>query len=167
LFFRYFHKHEAAQILDSARAYYQQTNDIIGLGNIELTLGDWLVAPFSCPEVWNSYLGHATSDSSLHWQVEAAEAAIDLSSVPEARQHYQAALRLFTWRNGPRGVAAARMRLGYLSALKGLAVTDVDFATHFAEARQEIQVAAAMFHETGDIMAFQLCQAHLSLCDIG
>ncbi|KAL4755746.1 CHAT domain-containing protein [Aspergillus foveolatus] len=167
LYYRYFHKQEATQILDSARAYYDQTNDMVGLGNIELTLGDWLAAPFSCPEVWNSYLEQATSDNSLHWQVEAAEAAIDRSSIAEARRHYEAALRLFTTQNALRGVAAVRLRLGYLSALKGLAITDVDFEKHFAVARQEIQAAAAVFHDTEDIMAFQLCQAHLSLCDVG
>ncbi|KAJ6140408.1 hypothetical protein N7471_006894 [Penicillium samsonianum] len=167
LYYRYFHKQEAAQILDSARAYYDQTYDMVGLGSIELTLGDWLVAPLSCPEVWNSYLEQATSDSSLHWKVEAAEAAIDISSIAKARWHYELALPLFTSQNALRGMAAARLRLGYLSALEGLAVTDADFEKHFAAARQEIQAAATMFEDTGDIMAFQLCQAHLSLCDVG
>jgi tetratricopeptide (TPR) repeat protein len=167
LLFRYSHKEEARHILDSVRAYYEQTNDLVGLGNINLTLGDWLVAPLSCPEVWNCFLDEGRSDNSLHWQVEAAETAIDLNCIQEARRHYEAPLQLFTSGNRLRGVAAVRMRLGYLSALKGLAVTDVEFEKHFAVARLGIQAAAAMFYDTGDIMAFQLCQAHLSLCDVG
>ncbi|KAF7587638.1 hypothetical protein BBP40_006922 [Aspergillus hancockii] len=167
LFARYFEKEEARKILRSARAYYEQSGDMVGLGNIELTLGDWLVAPLSCPEVWNSFLEEGTSNNSLHWKIEAAEAAIDINSVGEAKRHYDQALRLFTSRNALRGVAAVKLRLGYLSVVKGLAITDVEFEKDFAAARQELQAAAALFHDTGDTIAFQLCQAHLSLCDVG
>ncbi|KAL3449173.1 CHAT domain-containing protein [Aspergillus insuetus] len=167
LYYRYSHKKESAQILESARAYYDQTYDMIGLGNIELTLGDWLTAPLSCPEVWNSYLEEGASDNTLHWQVEAAEAAINFNFTAKGRWHYETALLIFTSQNALRGMAAARLRLGYLSAVKGLAVTDVDFEKHFTAARQDIQAAATMFEDTGDVMSFQLCQAHLSLCDVG
>ncbi|GLA09385.1 hypothetical protein AnigIFM60653_011465 [Aspergillus niger] len=164
---RYCEKEEAMHILQSARAFYEQTDDMAGLGNIKLTLGDWLVAPLSCPEVWNSFLAEGGSDNSLHWKVEAAEAAINISSVGEARRYYNEALRLFTAAKALRGVAAVRLRLGYLSALRGLAIVDVDIEKHFAASRQEIQAAAAIFHDTGDIMGSRLCQAHLCLCDVG
>ncbi|KAE8358108.1 hypothetical protein BDV27DRAFT_169764 [Aspergillus caelatus] len=167
LFARYFEKEDARKILRSARVYYEQSDDMVGLGNIELTLGDWLVAPLSCPEVWNSFLEEGTGDNSLHWKIEAAEAAIDINSVGEAKRHYDKALRLFTSRNALRGVAAVRLRLGYLSVVKGLAITDIEFEKDFAAARQELQAAAALFHDTGDTMAFQLCQAHVSICDVG
>lgn len=62
--------------------------------------------------------------------------------------------------NAPRGMAAVILRLGYLSVLQGVTIIDIESEKNFVAALEEIQAVAAMFEDSGDNMAFRICQAH-------
>ncbi|KAL2833768.1 CHAT domain-containing protein [Aspergillus cavernicola] len=158
-------RQEAMRELSVADHLYSQMDDMAGLAEIQLTLGDWEVAPLSSPEVWNSFLAEGTYDTSLHWQIDKAEADVDVECVDEAKARYETALDLFKCVDVRRGVAATSLRLGYLSVLKGM--RHIDFEEDYVAAKDEIESSMRLSNELGDVFAFRLGQAQLALCVVG
>ncbi|KAI2899623.1 hypothetical protein CBS11852_3190 [Aspergillus niger] len=156
---------EALHTLDTARELYRQVSDRIGLGNCELKLGDWLVAPLSASEVWNTFLEESTWDDSIHWQTENTEAQIETARVNDAHVHYQNAARHFEAEGSIRGIAATEMRFGFLNILEGM--SRLEFEVYFTRAKERVAESANLFVEAGDIMGYQICLAQISLCEIG
>lgn len=163
--FRGARRQEAVRELDAVESLCNELNDIVGLANVALTRGDWLVAPVSNPDVWNSCLGEGTYDSSLHWEIDIAEVNADIQSTDKPLSYYNDALFFFESANVQRGVAAVRSRLGYLAVVEGLQKTN--FECYFSAASDNFEQSSRILRETGDDMAFQLSQAHLALCAIG
>ncbi|KAL4744707.1 CHAT domain-containing protein [Aspergillus terricola var. indicus] len=158
-------KEEAMRYLSHADNLYGQINDIGGLAEVQLTLGDWEVAPVSSPEVWNSFLAEGTYDTSLHWQVNNKEMEFDIEQFDDTKARYETALNLFKDADVNRGVAAVFLRLGYLRLMQGM--RNLDFEGGYAAAREDIESSTRISADLGDVFVCQLGQAQLALCAVG
>ncbi|PTU21812.1 hypothetical protein P175DRAFT_0492437 [Aspergillus ochraceoroseus IBT 24754] len=156
---------EAMKDVQTAEQLFRTTDDVVGLANIELALGDLVAAPLSSPLVWNAFLAEGTYDTTSYWQIDKAEWEVDSGHIRETMASYQKALDLFASANVRRGMAAARMRLGYVKLLEGMRL--IDYELTFAAAKDDFELATALSSEAGDAMAFQLGVAQLALCAIG
>jgi tetratricopeptide (TPR) repeat protein len=122
--------------------------------------GDWLAAPLSSPGVWNFLIKEGLDSSDLGWTIESLEFDSRLAGrgdIVEAESAYAAAGRLFEDAGARRGLAALRLREGYLAALEG----------DYASAVRHGSAALEHFEATGDLLGTQLARTHLLLGSVG
>jgi CHAT domain-containing protein/tetratricopeptide (TPR) repeat protein len=152
-------KIEPAQtFLQTAHATYGQGGDAAGAAMCQMTWGDWLAAPFSTPAVWNLAIRASSSEGSfLAWTMEAREFSGDGIDADGAASAYDEAERLFRQASTPRGVAALRLRRGYLATLTG----------DYQAAADHVLQAQQGFQDSGDHLGYWTARAHYALARIG
>lgn len=147
----------AEQLLEVAIAGYTSANDPAGLAACYMRRGDWLAAPFSTPLALNLALRSSTVDGS---QLTSSMEALEFSSVGQdaaaALAAYAEAEHLFQQAHAPRGLAAIRLRRGYLAFL-------ADDAQAALAAAQE---AETQFAASGDRLGYWLARIHVALMRI-
>ena len=104
------------EFLDRAQTTYQYANDPAGVAACLMTRADGQCAPFSTPLAWNFALqDSSTEGSNLPVPLETDEfRAPSAGAIAEALTAYEQAERLFQQANAWRGMAAVRLRRGYL-----------------------------------------------------
>ncbi|MGH2541174.1 MAG: hypothetical protein ACRDIB_00160, partial [Ardenticatenaceae bacterium] len=141
-----------------AQQRYERANDLIGSAVCRMMQGDWLAAPFSGPAVWDfSIQDSGSAGSDLSWTVEADEFNEAGRDPERARAAYEVAERLFRQANAPRGLAALRLRFGYLAML----------ADDWAGAIEHVVESQRAFDAAGDRLGGWLAAAHSALARIG
>jgi CHAT domain-containing protein/tetratricopeptide (TPR) repeat protein len=148
------------EFLDRAFGLARGSSDAVGLALCELKRGDWLVAPFNTPLVWNLALKESSiGGSELAWTLEKEEFRQNQSTWEDARSAYGKAEHFFVGANAPRGVANVQLRLGYMALVERDYSKVVNYALK----------AEKMFEGCEDWLGYRLAQAHriLSLVSDG
>jgi CHAT domain-containing protein len=148
---------QAEQFLQRAQAGYRQAGDLAGQAVCEMTRGDWLAAPTTSPVAWNFVLKEGLAGNDLGWEAESREFDGSAADPDGARQAYGQATRLFEAAGAPRGLAALRLRDGYLAALAG----DYSAAAGHADGAGDAYVSA------GDHLGAWAARCHAALCRVG
>ena len=145
------------EFLTSASEIYKQTDDAIGIAACKMKLGDWMVAPFSTPLVWNFAIQeNSLGGSELSWTIEEEEFNINRADLKNGEIAYDEAEKLFSNANSPRGISNVQLRRGYIAFAKG----------NYAEATNYAQQAKDKFEQCGDRLGFWLAQTHRILSRI-
>jgi CHAT domain-containing protein len=155
----------ALETLKRASASYEQLGDPVGVANCLMKLGDWMVAPFGPPEVWNSAIAESSPSSALRWEVEAIEFDTSRLDVARARAFYEQSRSYYQAGGSARGLAAIELRYGYLAILDGDAPPDT--IARYTQAAEHAAQACEQYQRAEDWLGFQVARAHQALCRIG
>jgi CHAT domain-containing protein/tetratricopeptide (TPR) repeat protein len=145
------------QSLEQAYEIYFSNGDLAGAATCLMTRGDRFVAPAGTPETLNHNLRANFRLSFVLRGSTSIEPDPDSIDLPAARSDYAEAANLFRAADAPRGLAALRLRDGYLAVLG----SDFDLAEqHALEAR-------SAFDDVGDALGAWIACTHQALHRIG
>jgi CHAT domain-containing protein len=151
--------------LRQSQLAFEQLGDPVGAANCLVDVGDWLVAPFGGPDVWNSALSESSYSHALRWEIEAAEIDPSEIDIGQARSVYDQARQSYHDSTALRGLAAIEIRYGYMALLDTTGQPDV--RERHKRAAQHALKARDYFEQAGDHLGYQLATAHYLLCRVG
>ena len=148
---------KANKILTSALKNYQEIGDKVGVASCRMMKIDWMSALHSSPVVWNFFIKASSSeDSNLTWTIEAEEFLKHELNYDDLYRSYYEVEELFDKTNSQRGVAAIKLRYGYLAVLQ----------EDYKRAVEYLEKSCDIFKNYGDIFGYWLASAQLMLCKI-
>jgi CHAT domain-containing protein len=147
----------AREFLAQASDIYSRAGDRAGVGVCHMTRGDWLAAPYSAPEVWNQAMREDGKLGFLPGAGPPGPPGPGREDLAAARAAYAQAGELFLAAGAPRGLAALRLRDGYLAAVEG----------DYGRAGEHAGEARRTFEEAGDCLGAWVARAHQALSGVG
>jgi CHAT domain-containing protein len=153
------------QALRQSELAYEQLGDPVAMANCLVDRGDWLIAPFGGPDVWNSALNESSYSHAIHWEIEAAEIELSGIDIGQARKVYEQARNFYQAATAPRGLAAIEIRYGYMALLD--TVGQQDLRERHKQAAEHALKAKDYFEQAGDHLGYRLATAHYLLCRVG
>lgn len=148
---------KALDYLEKSRTLYRRDRDAAGEASCWMLEGDWIAAPLTSPTVLNMSMSSPASETSSSSPLQFAR-ELDRShlDIDKAGTAYDKAEQLFRKSISPRGIAAIKLRQGYLAQLRG------DYRTASALAKE----AAEAFGKSGDRIGYWTSRAQLALIRI-